>query len=319
MMSFINRYIGITSIKSVLFLFILSVQLTAQSDKPVNTKLIQSDDTLLSFIELNPVNEVSYNPFETKLNYNILGVVGAGTILAGVGIHIYQYHAWWKDLRRSFHFNSDWEYALWLDKVGHFYAGGILAHAFSSALEAGNFQSEEAAIYGTALAFLYQTYVEFEDGFGPDWGFSIADEAANTLGASYTLAQYYFPYLKNFMFRFSYLPSNKPKFGFRPGGGIDDYEGQKYWLSFRMKNLLPEGISKYWPEFLMLSAGVSVKELDGNGGGHREFYIALDIDAETIPLYGGFWQFLKNSLNYIHFPMPGVRISPDAAFFVLCF
>jgi hypothetical protein len=64
---------------------------------------------------------------------------------------------------------------------------------------------------------------------------------------------------------------------------------------------------------------MGVKDLDGGGGGTREFYIALDLDAEELPLYGKGWQFVKNTLNFFHFPMPGIRISPDAAFFVLCF
>ncbi|MCK7523029.1 MAG: hypothetical protein MZV64_37810 [Ignavibacteriales bacterium] len=76
---------------------------------------------------------------------------------------------------------------------------------------------------------------------------------------------------------------------------------------------------KFGAEFLMLAVGMGVKNLDGSGGGQREFYIALDYDAETIPLYGSVWQFVKNTLNFIHFPMPGIRISPDAAFFVFCF
>ncbi|HEX3074228.1 MAG TPA: hypothetical protein VHP30_11505 [Ignavibacteriales bacterium] len=64
---------------------------------------------------------------------------------------------------------------------------------------------------------------------------------------------------------------------------------------------------------------MGVKDLDGIGGGTREFYIALDLDAEELPLHGPVWQFVKNSLNYFHFPMPGIKVSPDAAFFVFCF
>ena len=86
-----------------------------------------------------------------------------------------------------------------------------------------------------------------------------------------------------------------------------------------MKELLPKSISEYWPSFLMISAGMGVKNLDGSGGGTREFYISLDLDPTAIPLHGKFWQFIKNSLDYIHFPMPGIRVSPDAAFFVFCY
>jgi hypothetical protein len=69
----------------------------------------------------------------------------------------------------------------------------------------------------------------------------------------------------------------------------------------------------------MLAIGMGVKNLDGSGGGQRDFYIALDFDAETIPLYGSFWQFIKNTLNFVHLPMPGIRITSGAAFFAFCY
>jgi hypothetical protein len=54
-----------------------------------------------------------------------------------------------------FHFVNDTDYALGIDKIGHFYAGSLLAHAFSSGLEAGDIQSEQAAIYGSIASFAF--------------------------------------------------------------------------------------------------------------------------------------------------------------------
>lgn len=260
-----------------------------------------------------------FDPFKTEINYGTLAGVGAIALGTGIAVHIYQRNAWWKDQRSTFHFNNDWEYALWIDKVGHFYGAALLTHLFSAGFEAGNVQSEPAIIYGAIAATAFQMYVEIEDGFGPDWGFSPGDALFDLLGTGYALGQYYFPYLKNFQTKFSYFPSKKMRDGIHKGNGIDDYEGQKYWISARVKNLLPESVSKFWPAFLNIAFGMGVRDLDGSGGGKQEFYIALDLDAEEFPLYGPVWQFVKNSLNYIHFPMPGVRISPDAAFFVFCF
>jgi hypothetical protein len=264
-------------------------------------------------------NQTKFDPFSTEINYGTLAGMGAIALGTGIAVHIYQKNAWWKDQRSSFHFTNDWEYALWIDKVGHFYGAALLTHLLSAGFEAGNVQSESAAIYGALAATAFQMYVEIEDGFGPDWGFSIGDAAFNILGAGYALSQYYFPYLKNFQTKFSYYPSKKMREGIHKGNGIDDYEGQKYWISARVKNLLPDAVSKFWPAFLNIAVGMGVRDLDGSGGGKQEFYIALDLDAEEFPLYGPVWQFIKNSLNYIHFPMPGIRISPDAVFFVLCY
>jgi len=282
-----------------------------------NNLFFYLDDNYYS--KLHNVNSVEYNPLETKINYTLLAGVGGIYLGSGIAVHIYQRNAWWKDQRRSFHFVNDATYALTIDKIGHFYAGSLLSHAFSSGLEAGNIQSEPAAIWGSVASFLFELYVEIEDGYGPNWGFSPGDAIGDFLGASFSLSQYYFPVLKNFQPRFSYLPSEEIKNGIHKGNMIDDYNGQKYWMSFRMKNILPEALSRYWPAFLMLSAGMGVRDIQEPEKRQREFYIALDLDAEEIPLYGRGWQFVKNTLNYFHFPMPGIRISPDAAFFVFCF
>ncbi len=69
----------------------------------------------------------------------------------------------------------------------------------------------------------------------------------------------------------------------------------------------------------MISVGMGLRNWDGFGGGKQDIYIALDFDAETLPLHGPIWQFVKNTLNFIHFPMPGIRITPDTAAFVFVY
>ena len=259
------------------------------------------------------------DPLRTNINYTMLTALGAVYLGAGIGVHIYQRNAWWSSQRTSFHFQNDWSYALWQDKVGHFFAATLLVHAFSVGLEAANFQSNDAMLYGTIMGLAFQYYVEIEDGFGAQWGFSPGDAGANTLGAAYAYLQYRFPYLQNFQFKFSYYPSLQMREGKHDGNVFDDYEGQKYWLSFRMKNLLPHNISKIWPDYINLAVGTKVDNLDGKGGGTREVYIGLDFNPLALPFHGKFGNFVKNTLNYIHFPMPGLRISPRAAFFVFLF
>lgn len=260
---------------------------------------------------------------EKDLNYPVIIGLGAVVTVTTATIYTYQRQAWWSDARSQFHFANDWDYAMWIDKVGHFYDGVLLQHGISAAFEAANIEYEKSQIYGTLGSFLFMTYVEIEDGFGPNWGFSPGDGVANTLGALYPLAQYYYPYLKNFQFRFSYYPENLHNPGLNPGQEhiiFDDYEGQKFWLSFRIKEMLPENITKHIPSFLTFSVGTGVKNLDGSGGGRRDYYLAFDVDFEAIPLYGSGWQFVKNTLNFLHCPMPGIRINKDGVtFFALLF
>jgi len=269
--------------------------------------------------KLFDLSKYEIDPLKSKVNYTILAGLGALYLGTGIGVHIYQRNAWWKDQRTSFHFQNDWAYALWDDKLGHFFAATLLVHAFSAGLEAANFQTNDAMLYGTITALAFQYYVEIEDGFGAQWGFSPGDAMANTLGAGYAFAQFQFPFLQNFQFKYSYYPSVKMRNGEHKGNIFDDYEGQKYWLSFRMKNLLPDKISKVWPDYINLAIGTRVDNLDGKGGGTREVYIALDFNPLALPFHGKFGNFVKNTLNYFHFPMPGLRISPTSAFFVFLF
>lgn len=304
---------------NILTLIVLSTQFIYGQNLIVKNTPIQFEklNSRQSF-SINDLEDNNYDPLKTEIDYTILGTLSALYLSSGIGMHLYQKKAWWSDQKVPFHFTNDWAYARSIDKFGHFYGTTLLAHAFSAGLEAANFPIEDSYLYSGIAAFAFQMYVEIEDGFGPKWGFSPGDAAADFLGAAFSISQYYFPNLKNFQMKISYLPSQK----FRSGetfSVFDDYEGQKYWLAFRMEELLPEPAAKYWPDFLNLAVGYGVDKLDGVGGGDSEFYLGLDFDAEQIPLNGEFWQFIKNTLNYVHFPLPGIRISPNAAFLAFAF
>ncbi|MFA6979699.1 MAG: DUF2279 domain-containing protein [Ignavibacteriaceae bacterium] len=275
-------------------------------------------------IALSPLTEIPpmVDPLATEINYTLLGGIGVGVFGSAYGIMVYQQNAWWKDQRVKFRILNDWEYALWIDKIGHFYGTAIIAHGFSAALEGANVQAEANTWYSSALALSFQLFVEVQDGFGPQWGFSPGDATCDLLGASFPIFQYYYPYLNNFKFKFSYYPADLNKVNEVSGQThiiIDDYAGQKFWLSMQLKNMLPKKVAEYWPEFLCVAVGMGVNNLDGSGGGQRDFYLALDYDAETIPLYGKYWQFVKNTLNYFHFPMPGIRLTHNVVFFGLTY
>jgi hypothetical protein len=275
-----------------------------------------------SHLEINDFNNVYIDPLQKEINYPILIGLGGGIIGSGVAVHLYQANAWWKSRRTKFHFQNDWNYSLWIDKIGHMYGTIIIGHGIASGFEAANLDPERSIIFGSTAAFLYQIYVEIEDGFGPEWGFSPGDAMADLFGGLYPIGQYYFPYLKNFQFKFSYYPRQLNEKGLIAGQQhiiIDDYEGQKFWLSFRMKELLPKNISQYWPGFLNLALGMGVSRLDGIGGGQRDFYLAFDFDTEWIPLFGPGWQFIKNTFNYFHFPLPGIRLTNGVVVLGLCY
>lgn len=328
----VKEYLNIIG-SSFFILIIFNNLVFTQSDSLNN--ITQKHQSLNHLRELQYTYQMNkFDPLQKDINYPILTGVGLSYALIIYEINDYYKNTWWKEDSNyvydgSFHIVNDWDYALGLDKIGHAYGTAVISHFFSSGLQAANVNQELSVWLGAFGGFSMQMYVEIQDGFAPTdkitgepkWGFSPGDAVANFIGASYFVARYYYPYLNNFQLRASYYPSEAMRNGEKPDNNIsDDYDGQKMWLAFRMKNLLPSSLAEYWPSFLMLSAGYAVSGIGDNAteaGLQQSYYLAFDIDAETIPLHGEFWDFIKNTLNYIHFPMPGIKFSNDGVQFLL--
>lgn len=313
----------------ILLILIPLYTANAQSSEIVLTQPIKVPISLMS----KPI-PLNAELFKSKINYPILAAVGVSYSYMIYEINQYYANTWWKEDPQyiydgSFHIVNDNTYARNIDKIGHAFGTNIMSHFFSAGFEASGLDEETSVLLGAIGGFGMQFYVEVKDGFAPvdkvtgkpKWGFSPGDAISNLLGASYFTAKYYYPYLNNFQLRGSYFPSKALRDGDKPDNNFsDDYEGQKMWLSFRMKNLLPEDLSKYWPSFLMLSAGYFVSGIGDYSTSKKVkpyYYLALDFDVETIPLYGKFWAFVKNTLNMLHFPLPGIKFSEDGVSFVL--
>lgn len=312
--------------------FFLSNLISAQSDSLSNQT--KKGKSLYHLRELQYTYQMEkFDPLHKDVNYPILTGVGLGYGYIIYQINEYYKNTWWKEdtsyfYDGSFHIVNDSKYALGIDKIGHAYGAEVISHFFAAGMLATNLNEELSVWLGAAGGFGMQIFTEIQDGFAPidketgepKWGFSPGDAIADFLGASFFVAKYYYPYLKNFQLRASYWPSEAMRNGLKPDNNIaDDYDGQKMWLAFRMKNLLPKSMAEFWPSFLMLSAGYAVTGVGDyyKDGPVPSYYIAFDFDASTIPLHGEFWEFIKNTLNYIHFPLPGIKFSKDGVSFLL--
>ncbi len=260
---------------------------------------------------------------QDSVNYTRLAILGGGLLTVGVVHQLYVQNAWWKDYRGPFHFREDLHYARNVDKVGHFYAGMLTSFLGGRAMEWSGFRPEKAVWYGAALGSLFELYVEVQDGFSTLWGFDRVDAAADIAGAFFPVAKYYAPFLENVDVKFSYLPSNAEP----PRGGpfqnqkrlvVDDYEGQRFWISFKVGNLLPNPLKSVWPDFLGIALGLGVRDLEHNGG-QLQWYVALDYDLTKLPGDSGFLKALKEGLNFIHLPSPAIRFSPSMILYGLYF
>jgi len=266
-------------------------------------------------------SEVNFHRADTtKINTTKLSVFGGVVLLSGVGVHFARYKPLWDDHYTSFRFHEDFSYARNQDKFLHFYGGVIGSVISAKAFYWSGYQKQDAVLYGAATSFAFLTFMKIEDGHIDYLGFDRVDELANFAGAMYPVAQYYVPTLNNFTPKFSYVASKNnvvaanqtlPNF-------LEDHEGQKFWMGITVHDLLPKGMQAYWPSIAGVAVGYTVRGLNTPHSYH-ETIVALDLDLRKLPGDTKFLKTLWEMLNYIHLPMPAVRVSPSVVWYGLYF
>jgi len=268
-----------------------------------------------------PFRKTHIKPAETA----VVGGIFAATVVA---LHINQANAWWKGQRRSFHFVEDWQSALQVDKCGHAFGSYMMSYGTSEALMTSGFSWDDATLYGSIIGLCYQTYVESEDGFATDWGFSPSDWYADAMGAIFFLAQHHVPFLQNITPKWQFAPSEwtgKPVIN-RPRTFIDDYNSSTFWYSFNVYNVLPDDAKKYWLPWLNVAVGYGGDAIDAitdpgqppDQLGKRRYIVGLDLNLVTLlPDGPPFWNWFRQSLNYIKMPMPSIEFSNSGTKFYM--
>jgi hypothetical protein len=223
--------------------------------------------------------------------------------------HLQNSNSWWKGELGRFHIADDTAKTLGADKFGHFYFTYLAADVVGHSLVWSGVEQSKAFLFSGLGALAFQFYVEIEDGFHPELGFSVGDFLADIAGGAYPWLQHQYPILQNVRPKWSIIRS--PAFeerGYRTI--IDDYESHYDWVSVNVKELLPNLLPDFWPSFLAVAVGYGVKDLYRPGGGDRELYLALDYDFSKLPGDGAFLSALKHALNYYHLPAPTMRLAP---------
>ncbi|MBI5475515.1 MAG: DUF2279 domain-containing protein [Ignavibacteriales bacterium] len=261
--------------------------------------------------------EVDTTVSSNSINYSrvaVVSAVAAGTITLA---HIQSYNSWWKGERSKFRIHDEGAYALGADKLGHLYFSYLSSDMLGRSLEWSGVKSRNAFLFGAVTSLAFELYVEVEDGFTKSLGFSPGDALADAGGALYPFLRNEYPVLKNFNYKISIFPSSFYREG-RYRTIIDDYESIYYWISID-RNIAPKLFESFIPKFFTIAVGYSVKEITKSGTGFPELFISLDYDFEKLPGDGSFICSLKHLLNYIHFPAPAIRISPNLIFYGLKF
>ncbi len=254
--------------------------------------------------------------------------ITTGILAASItGLHILQYNSWWANQRGNFHIEDDPGYEHNYDKYGHFFGGYYTSHFFQEAFSWTDMDSSQSVILGGICGAMYEFYVEIEDGYARDWGFSPGDAKADIAGAAFFILRNRFDFLRNFQYKWFYYPSGEtPYIKDQTLNPLDDYGGQSYWLTVDIHRMLPISAKKYWPDWLNLAVGVSrlfnvadTLSTDPYSQRKTAYYIGLDFDMEKlIPESSiGILNFIRRGLSYWRLPAPAYRIYPDPRFFIL--
>ena len=247
-----------------------------------------------------------------------LGLVAGGTAGLIVTAHLQNYNSWWKGTRGPFHLSVDDSPTLGADKCGHFLFSYYAADIVGNSLDWSGIGRDRGLLYGGIVSIAFQLYVEVEDGFHPDLGFSVGDAVADGAGAILPLLQEKYHSFRAISPKWSINPSDRYK-QHQYRSIIDDYESQYYWLSFNLHELLGESSPKFIPSFLNVALGYGVSDLDLHGNGNSEMYLALDIDFTKLPGDGDILKAVKHVLNFFHVPAPTIRLTPSIIVYGLRF
>lgn len=282
-------------------------------------------------------------PQVTGIQFDRLALIsGSGVAFRYLGYR-YVDRAWYQGQKQDhIRWIQDWsgDTYLNLDKGGHFMAGLFVAQTLNDAYTWSGFRPRTAAVLGTLTSWVALLEVEMRDAYFDQWGFSVPDFSANTIGASIPLLYAFFPATRAVGFKFSYHPSQlyrqRRERAAAPAEPhidhiIDDYEGMTFWATVAPEPFLRGRAKEIWPDYLGLAVGYGATGLHGSNvkskGRERyykdlpnarpEVFLALDYDPRYLPGKGPIWQYLKTQLNWIHLPAPTVRIYPEWRFYLL--
>lgn len=257
----------------------------------------------------------------TDVSWLKVGGVASLTLIAyGAAYWLVFEKGWWDDERSHFHFENDFDYALNLDKFGHFAAGVMLGESFYEGYRWAGATEFQSYLFAGLSAMMTHVAIDVKDGYSPEWGFSIFDVLSGTLGGFLPMAERYIPVFKYVDLKWSYWINTKAYYRQSDTGVFtDDYVNQTFWASFKPYRLLPAAARQYYPSWLAIAAGLSIDEKVFTKEPHprREVYIALDYDLEAFRPQSRMARTIIKYLNYFKFPAPAVQVYPDVHWFLL--
>jgi hypothetical protein len=238
------------------------------------------------------------------------------------------YFAWYKNYpQTSFHAFNDVNEWLQVDKCGHAITSYYISRIGYESYRWAGVERKKAVWFGGLLGFAYLLNIELLDGFSSQWGFSVGDFTANTIGCAVFVSQQLVWNEQRFTLKYSFHPTDYAHY--RPDQlgrnfiqeTIKDYNGHSYWISGNISAFLPR--SSKFPKWLnvavgygaegMLGASINPVVVDGIPIPHyeryRKFFLSVDVDLTRIPTRSKVLKGLFTVLSFIKIPAPTLEFN----------
>jgi hypothetical protein len=252
----------------------------------------------------------------------VLAVQGSLYVASLTGL----YFAWYKDYSQSsFHlFNDDNEW-MKMDKCGHAITAYYISRIGYESYRWAGVDRKKAIWFGGLLGFAYMANIEILDGFSTEWGFSLGDLTANTIGCLIFISQQLAWDDQRFILKYSFHQTSYPQY--RPDllgsnlvqQSIKDYNGQTYWLSGNIASFLPKATK--FPKWINIAGGYGVEGMTGasvntleKGGKtipeyqrYNQFFLSMDVDLTKIPTKSKTLKAIFAVFSFIKIPFPALE------------
>lgn len=235
-----------------------------------------------------------------------------------VGLVVALAYAWYsRQWGSSFQFFDDLAEWNQLDKLAHFVWAFHITAVAARLLTWAKVNSPTAIVTATILSWIFISSIEVLDGFSADYGASIYDILANTLGCIAYLLQSILWQRIRIWPKFSFHPTTFAPL--RPtmlGNGfleevLKDYNGQTFWFSFQAPWLR-------LPSWLVIAVGIGAegmvysREAENvlhDFSSHRKYLLSLDLDLSRLGPKSRWMRVLLWPLTVIKFPAPAIEVS----------
>ncbi len=280
---------------------------------------------------------IGINYSDTLKKGRLIGVT-ASTLSAYTATMIAVNTAWYQQYERTtFHFHNDANNWLQMDKIGHAWTANAESIWGVELLRWTGLEDKKAIWIGASAAWFFQASIELLDGFSAEWGASLTDLAANTIGSGMVVAQELAWQEQRVLLKFSFHPvdySDYPihiqdRAGYLYGSAfqeklLKDYNGQTYWLS---ANPHAFGAQKI-PPWLNIAFGYGSQNVFGaikneweNADGQslnafayerqRQYYLSLDIDLSRIKTRSRTLNTVLGAFNVLKIPAPTIGLNSN--------